>query len=444
MKIRNHTFLLIASAILFSFSSQAQEERKVKESKVIIMKDGESEGERDVQVTVDGVDGIKKFRVVIKDENGTAHEYEWEGDEIPKDVRSELGDMDIDIVEMQDAEGQIEIKVETDDISSENENEIILKDEDGQERIIKWKSDGEMPEGLREQLEKSQSESGEMMILEKHSEKGSLNQENKIRIIKKDGSVIEWQGKGPIPEHIKKEMDNMDSEEIQQVDIMRSSTSSNKAFLGIQLGVEAKVNVEDGKEMRTESLNVIGTVPGSGAEKAGLQKDDVLKRIGDTSIETYDDLNTALSSSEPGDKIEVQIERGGKEVVVEVELGTKPASLKEDKEKIIEKEVEIRTQLDGDDVQVDLSSDLPILQLDQFEAYPNPSNGSLKVSFDAEAGPLKLMITDISGKSVYKEDLENFDGQYQNEIDLNRFPKGTLLLTIDQSGKRFTEKIVHQ
>ncbi len=443
MKIRNHTFLLIASAILFSFSSQAQEERKVKESKVIIMKDGESEGERDVQVTVDGVDGIKKFRVVIKDENGTAHEYEWEGDEIPKDVRSELGDMDIDIVEMQDAEGQIEIKVETDDISSENENEIILKDEDGQERIIKWKSDGEMPEGLREQLEKSQGESGEMMILEKHSEKGSLNQENKIRIIKKDGSVIEWQGKGPIPEHIKKEMDNMDSE-IQQVDVMRSSTSSNKAFLGIQLGVEAKVNVEDGKEMRTESLNVIGTVPGSGAEKAGLQKDDVLKRIGDTSIETYDDLNTALSSSEPGDKIEVQIERGGKEVVVEVELGTKPASLKEDKEKIIEKEVEIRTQLDGDDVQVDLSADLPILQLDQFEAYPNPSNGSLKVSFDAEAGPLKLMITDISGKSVYKEDLENFDGQYQNEIDLNRFPKGTLLLIIDQSGKRFTEKIVHQ
>ncbi len=444
MKIRNHTFLLIASAILFSFSSQAQEERKVKESKVIIMKDGESEGERDVQVTVDGVDGIKKFRVVIKDENGTAHEYEWEGDEIPKDVRSELGDMDIDIVEMQDAEGQIEIKVETDDISSENENEIILKDEDGQERIIKWKGDGEMPEGLREQLEKSQGESGEMMILEKRSEKGSLNQENKIRIVKKDGSVIEWQGKGPIPEHIKKEMDNMDSEEIQQVDVMRSSTSSNKAFLGIQLGVEAKVNVEDGKEMRTESLNVIGTVPGSGAEKAGLQKDDVLKRIGDTSIETYDDLNTALSSSEPGDKIEVQIERGGKEVVVEVELGTKPASLKEDKEKIIEKEVEIRTQLDGDDVQVDLSSDLPILQLDQFEAYPNPSNGSLKVSFDAEAGPLKLMITDISGKSVYKEDLENFDGQYQNEIDLNRFPKGTLLLIIDQSGKRFTEKIVHQ
>ncbi len=443
MKIRNHTFLLIASAILFSFSSQAQEERKVKESKVIIMKDGESEGERDVQVTVDGVDGIKKFRVVIKDENGTAHEYEWEGDEIPKDVRSELGDMDIDIVEMQDAEGQIEIKVETDDISSENENEIILKDEDGQERIIKWKSDGEMPEGLREQLEKSQGESGEMMILEKHSEKGSLNQENKIRIVKKDGSVIEWQGKGPIPEHIKKEMDNMDSE-IQQVVVMRSSTSSNKAFLGIQLGVEAKVNVEDGKEMRTESLNVIGTVPGSGAEKAGLQKDDVLKRIGDTSIETYDDLNTALSSSEPGDKIEVQIERGGKEVVVEVELGTKPASLKEDKEKIIEKEVEIRTQLDGDDVQVDLSADLPILQLDQFEAYPNPSNGLLKVSFDAEAGPLKLMITDISGKSVYKEDLENFDGQYQNEIDLNRFPKGTLLLTIDQSGKRFTEKIVHQ
>jgi hypothetical protein len=301
-----------------------------------------------------------------------------------------------------------------------------------------------MPEGLREQLEKSQGESGEMMILEKHSEKGSLNQENKIRIIKKDGSVIEWQGKGPIPEDIKKEMDNMDSEEIQQVDVMRSSTSSNKAFLGIQLGVEAKVNVEDGKEMRTESLNVIGTVPDSGAEKAGLQKDDVLKRIGDTSIETYDDLNTALSSSQPGDKIEVQIERGGKEVVVEVELGTKPASLKEDKEKIIEKEVEIITQKDGDDVQVDLSADQPILQLDQFEAYPNPSNGSLKVSFDAEAGPLKLMITDISGKSVYKEDLENFDGQYQNEIDLNRFPKGTLLLTIDQSGKRFTEKIVHQ
>ncbi|MDH3651313.1 MAG: T9SS type A sorting domain-containing protein, partial [Saprospiraceae bacterium] len=149
----------------------------------------------------------------------------------------------------------------------------------------------------------------------------------------------------------------------------------------------------------------------------------------------------ALAPLEPGEVVKVMIERDDEMIVLDVTLGEHPEI---NENKVIEKHIEIIVERDGTEESPDLSIDLPKLQLNQFEAYPNPNKGLLTVKFRGEAEPTVITISDIAGKSVYKEALSTFDGNYNKEISLSKFAKGTLLLIIEQGGKRFTEKIVHQ
>lgn len=62
--------------------------------------------------------------------------------------------------------------------------------------------------------------------------------------------------------------------------------------------------------------------PGGPAAKAGLQVGDVITKIGDIPVQDEGDLAVAMIKSRPGEKVAVQIYRGGKLQTVEVTLGT--------------------------------------------------------------------------------------------------------------------------
>ena len=62
-------------------------------------------------------------------------------------------------------------------------------------------------------------------------------------------------------------------------------------------------------------------VPGSPAEKAGLQKHDILQKVGDQKLINAEQLSGLIRSHKPGDKVEVTYFRGGKQQSVAVELG---------------------------------------------------------------------------------------------------------------------------
>ena len=81
------------------------------------------------------------------------------------------------------------------------------------------------------------------------------------------------------------------------------------------------------------------------------------------------------------------------------------------------------------------------LELKQFSAFPNPTAGQLQLSFQGEAVPTQLNISDTAGRVIFQAELRDFDGRYDNNIDLSR-TEGTLLLTIRQGDKIFTQKIV--
>lgn len=76
---------------------------------------------------------------------------------------------------------------------------------------------------------------------------------------------------------------------------------SNKAMLGVLTG-----KAEDGAKINSVTKE-------GAAEKAGLQKDDVITKVGSKKIESPDDLVSAISDYKPNDKVDITYKRNGKE-----------------------------------------------------------------------------------------------------------------------------------
>jgi putative serine protease PepD len=64
--------------------------------------------------------------------------------------------------------------------------------------------------------------------------------------------------------------------------------------------------------------------PGGPADEAGLRAGDVIVSIDGRSVRDPEDVADAVSDHEPGDRVEVVVERGGTQRAIEVELGTRP------------------------------------------------------------------------------------------------------------------------
>jgi serine protease Do len=62
---------------------------------------------------------------------------------------------------------------------------------------------------------------------------------------------------------------------------------------------------------------------GSPADKAGLKEYDVITKIGSTSLGDNNSIQSALTKYKPGDKVIIYINRDGKNLEIEVELGSR-------------------------------------------------------------------------------------------------------------------------
>jgi putative serine protease PepD len=69
---------------------------------------------------------------------------------------------------------------------------------------------------------------------------------------------------------------------------------------------------------------VQSVIPGGPADKAGLQKDDVIKAIDGQAIKDPSDLSGAIAVKKPGDTVTLRIERNGLTQELDVKLGTRP------------------------------------------------------------------------------------------------------------------------
>jgi len=84
---------------------------------------------------------------------------------------------------------------------------------------------------------------------------------------------------------------------------------NNRAFLGV-----VTEKTEKGAKINSVEKE-------SAAEKAGLKKDDIITKVGDTKIESSNDLYEAIGKYKPEEKVSVTYLRDGKENTINVTLG---------------------------------------------------------------------------------------------------------------------------
>jgi len=90
--------------------------------------------------------------------------------------------------------------------------------------------------------------------------------------------------------------------------------AGSKAMLGV---VTAKA--DDGAKITSVSKE-------SGAEKAGLKKDDIITKIGSSKIEDPEDLIRAIREAKPTEKVDITYKRNGKENKTTATLGENKAA----------------------------------------------------------------------------------------------------------------------
>jgi serine protease Do len=83
----------------------------------------------------------------------------------------------------------------------------------------------------------------------------------------------------------------------------------NRGFLGISL------------QMDTESARIEQVHPNTGAARASLRRGDVITAVNTTAIRTREQLLGRLRSAKPGEKVELKVTRGDKELAITATLG---------------------------------------------------------------------------------------------------------------------------
>ncbi|MDH5505952.1 MAG: SRPBCC domain-containing protein [Anaerolineae bacterium] len=71
-------------------------------------------------------------------------------------------------------------------------------------------------------------------------------------------------------------------------------------------------------------IQLSGVAQGMAAEAAGLQKDDILVRIGASELRSFEDYNAAMRAHKPGDTLPVEYARGQQIENTQIELSARP------------------------------------------------------------------------------------------------------------------------
>jgi hypothetical protein len=435
----------------FSFAQQKQEQKSETSPKKIIIIKKEENGKVTTEKIV--VDGEELQNINLNGKDGQIMVKEIDGDgqrQIKVMVNPTEGDL----------HREQNVNVEVEEINGEKQIKVRVQPQDGDLKTFEWKGKGEIPADLKEKLE-----ADGIFIHEMGTE--NLDGENVFILKGEDAGNFAW----------------------------NSREEAGGPFLGVVNAMETKVTVvvdENGEKRTTETkgeeetvegIKIGEVVAGSAAAEAGLKAGDILKSIDSEPLEDFSDLVEFMKEAEVGQTISLSYERDG-------QLLETQATLQERKEGmgqniIIERILEDGEDMDktgnsfffrteeGDGAKIHTRHNVVVitrtddsdeaeeegemefseetlpevalkrdLALSAYKLFPNPADGKVRLQFQADAVPTVIKISDLNGKQMYRERFNQFDGTYDQNIDLSDLPAGSFFLTIEQAGKVYTEQLI--
>ena len=208
----------------------------------------------------------------------------------------------------------------------------------------------------------------------------------------------------------------------------------------------------------------------SAARAAQMEIGDVITAVNDRPIANQDDLWNAIAEYQPGEVVAIQLQRGEQTRSMNIALQAcqsqnqiRITTQDEDGDREIRRfytwkwSAEEAQRLRQNQVIVihrDEAGELPAqdapqapatdrkLELRAFKTYPNPTAGLLTLEFSAKAEPAIVSLLDQSGRQLFREELNAFNGFYQQQFDLSAYAKGTIIVQIIQGDQVFSEQIV--
>ncbi len=331
-----------------------------------------------------------------------------------------------------------------------------------------------------------------------------VNKDGKVRsrvkiIVDDEGGeemeVIQWDGEGDMPEALRKRLDEkgIQMEMVGDHNVFHIDTDDapNNACLGVMIGEKKTVENIDGEETTTTEgtsdlgVPILDIIESSGAEAAGLLKDDIITQINGLAVSNIQDVLNVLAPFDAGTSVSINYLRDGQAAQVNATLkacgDTNSIEIEEEHEWTDEngntqnlngtnwvfigeegevasgkklRKVIVKKNKDGinEIIEIDeVDGGAPVLEsgkrslaLETIDFFPNPTDGIFTLKFKALKAPTVVKVVDLVGKEVYREVLPDFDGNYNKEIDLGNAPKGILVFSIHQGDKVYSEKIILQ
>lgn len=169
---------------------------------------------------------------------------------------------------------------------------------------------------------------------------------------------------------------------------------------------------------------------GSSAELAGIQPGDMITFVADSIIQSGCDLNQSIEDIEVGEVLDVFIEEGENQKILPIILGYKI-------QEIVTYEYCCNSGLN-----VEASNEKVV---NEFSVFPNPTDGIIQLKFQSsEKTDLKINFTDVAGHQIFKSEGKDFNGFYNEVLDLTDYAAGLYFVQIMQGEKVWTEKIILQ
>jgi hypothetical protein len=87
-------------------------------------------------------------------------------------------------------------------------------------------------------------------------------------------------------------------------------------------------------------------------------------------------------------------------------------------------------------------SGMPELVMKSINYYPNPNGGEFTLAFTGSKKPVILRILDMKGNMKMEKNIKNFDGTFNQVLNIKHYDKGTYLMQIFQQDKVLNRKLI--